>query len=525
MDCSVDHLLHVFNDYYNIDITPDEYHLDHIKPVSKFDLSIPEELAKAFHWTNLQPLTAQKNLMKSNKWSDELEEWWRYEVELKLELYPYDTNDKVLKYMDHKRHVIAPDKFDKFCGFLSENPTLSVLSTADSLETTRKFSFQCKSCNQITDLTHAHFTKKMTMISAQDFCIPCYGVKQDKEKRKKIEGERARRQEVTMPPGKFGNFCKFLSSNPNLVVISTADSLKETKKISFQCKVCDEISEFAQTSFSNKMYKIAPEDFCATCFKCKKDGGAFEVVKQEILDKTGHVLLTNNFGGDRKCTYACGKCNTVHSTYINNLRRSTGVCPNCQNDTNRNDFAEIERVVTELGFVLDMRSNDYTNNKSLQVICKCGNSFKVALSDLNRGRMCIECKMDRCFDAGVKFRDYTFPSGRVVKIQGFEDKGLDYILSTLYKNPITGKPVTEDEIIVGKQIGCFKYTLDDKEHRYYPDIHIKDTNLYIEIKSTFTLNSKYDINMAKFKGMQNHGKCLQVLVFDNKGLAEILEYY
>jgi len=43
------------------------WHIDHIKPCSKFDLSNPEEQQKCFHYTNMQPLPAIDNLIKGNR--------------------------------------------------------------------------------------------------------------------------------------------------------------------------------------------------------------------------------------------------------------------------------------------------------------------------------------------------------------------------------------------------------------------------------------------------------------------------
>ncbi len=47
-----------------------EWHIDHIKPCSAFDLTDPKQQKECFNYKNLQPLWAQDNLKKSNKWEE-----------------------------------------------------------------------------------------------------------------------------------------------------------------------------------------------------------------------------------------------------------------------------------------------------------------------------------------------------------------------------------------------------------------------------------------------------------------------
>jgi metal-dependent amidase/aminoacylase/carboxypeptidase family protein len=45
-----------------------EWHIDHIKPCSKFDLTKETQQLKCFNYKNLQPLWAKQNRLKSAKW-------------------------------------------------------------------------------------------------------------------------------------------------------------------------------------------------------------------------------------------------------------------------------------------------------------------------------------------------------------------------------------------------------------------------------------------------------------------------
>lgn len=69
LGCTIEELKRHLEDQFQEGMTWDnwgEWHIDHIIPLSSFDLSDREQLLKACHYTNLQPLWAKYNILKSN---------------------------------------------------------------------------------------------------------------------------------------------------------------------------------------------------------------------------------------------------------------------------------------------------------------------------------------------------------------------------------------------------------------------------------------------------------------------------
>lgn len=70
LGCSIDALIGFLEDKFQEGMSWDNYgewHIDHVMPLSSFNLTNPNELKKACHYTNLQPLWSTDNLRKSNK--------------------------------------------------------------------------------------------------------------------------------------------------------------------------------------------------------------------------------------------------------------------------------------------------------------------------------------------------------------------------------------------------------------------------------------------------------------------------
>ena len=99
---------------------------------------------------------------------------------------------------------------------------------------------------------------------------------------------------------------------------------------------------------------------------------------------------------------------------------------------------------------------------------------------------------------GYSYYDFEFPSGKVVRVQGYEPKVLAKLIIDY----------SEDDIVVGVQniidvIGFFHYVYEGETHRYYPDIYIKSENKVIEVKSTYTFNKEKEKNLLKRESVLN----------------------
>jgi hypothetical protein len=111
-----------------------------------------------------------------------------------------------------------------------------------------------------------------------------------------------------------------------------------------------------------------------------------------------------------------------------------------------------------------------------------------------------------------KFKTFTFPSGKTVKYQGYEDKAINELLKTN----------NEDDIIVGRgevPIIPFNTVENDKtvKHKYFPDIFIPSENKIIEVKSEWTIKLKRSYICEKGKGVIDSGYKFEVWLFDSHG--------
>jgi hypothetical protein len=116
---------------------------------------------------------------------------------------------------------------------------------------------------------------------------------------------------------------------------------------------------------------------------------------------------------------------------------------------------------------------------------------------------------DRCSKTSRTYKDYTLPSGSVIKIQGYEHYALDELLQTY----------TEQDIVTGvTNVPRIEYTdSEGKKHYHTPDIYIRSENKIIEVKSTWTFEKKDGNVLLKQKFSKDQGYKYEIWVYNGKG--------
>lgn len=103
-----------------------------------------------------------------------------------------------------------------------------------------------------------------------------------------------------------------------------------------------------------------------------------------------------------------------------------------------------------------------------------------------------------------KYTPYELPSGKVIKLQGYEYITINELLKIYNENEIIYKQCDMPEIW---------YDYQHRKHRYYPDFYIPTDNLIVETKSEFTYNADISKNEAKFKAVKDLGYKFELKIY------------
>ena len=303
------------------------------------------------------------------------------------------------------------------------------------------------------------------------------------------------------------NMLKSLCDEYNIKLLDNYEDKYITRdtRIIAKCIMCD--NSFNKSL--NKLYK--QHNFgCITCAKNIK----FGKIKNTMLNKYGveYAAKSELFLDKMK--------NTCLEKYgVENANQSTEV-------KNKIIKTNLERYGVEYG----LKSEIVKEKRRLSNLEKYG--FE---SPLQREEIKQKCKNTCLQKYGVEhplqcpeiyeelnkksyyLKEYTFPSGNKIKIQGYEHFALDKLLSI--------ENIKENEIITGSKNvpTIWYYDENNKKRRHYVDIYIPNQNRCIEIKSTWTAKKNKDTIFLKQKAAKDLGYIYEIWIYDYKG--NIIEFY
>ncbi len=118
------------------------------------------------------------------------------------------------------------------------------------------------------------------------------------------------------------------------------------------------------------------------------------------------------------------------------------------------------------------------------------------------------CFIEKSFNARHLYKEYKLPSGRIVKLQGYEPQAMNILLNNYHEN----------EIICGKlSVPVISYYDINKLRKFYPDFYIPKEKLIIEVKSTYTYNKDKNNIDNKINGCKLLGYNIHIWILEKKG--------
>jgi len=252
-------------------------------------------------------------------------------------------------------------------------------------------------------------------------------------------------------------------------------------------------------NISEKIYKhIYGEQFCLNCNK--------------LLEGRGFKGLLKGYS-----VFCSDKCASKHPYRLQKINESNykkhGVKWNGQIKSAK-ETRKINNIkkygvshVLQIPSVLEKKNatcikNHGTKNYTNREKCKNTNLKKYGVESVSQVSE-IHTRQQK-----FKMKKFILPSGKEVKIQGYEPMAINALLK-IYKE-------TDIEVSRSKMPAFWYHTPDNIKHRYFPDIFIKLDNLIVEVKSTWT--NRIDKNLyLKKQSILDAGFKFQKMVFNRKG--------
>ncbi len=318
----------------------------------------------------------------------------------------------------------------------------------------------------------------------------------------------------------LNNFCK----ENNLNILENYENTDVNCNIKLTSKCVNENCN----DFFNKKFHILYKTKLFTCKKCtiinsnKKN-------KQHFLSKYG----TENISSvqeikDKKiatCLKKYGVKNAAQNKEVINKLKNTQNANYIKKHNKLPPSLIDKRVVfLEKYGEKDRRSSDYMKNKIKQTVLE-----RYGVDHISKSKEIQEIKRensmkkygvefytqhpefaDKACKSGYRIKEYILPSGKILKVQGYEPYALNDIINK--------EQIKEDDIVTGcTNVPVIWYNdLLGEKHRHFVDIFIPSQNKCIEIKSSWTV--KRENVFLKQNAAKELGYNYEIWVYNEKGV-------
>ena len=318
----------------------------------------------------------------------------------------------------------------------------------------------------------------------------------------------------------LNNFCK--ENNLNILENFENTNINCNIKLTSKCinKDCNE--------FFNKKFHILYKTKVFTCKKCTWISGN-KKHKQTLLNKYGTENMWDIEEIKNKKILTClnkyGVKNVAQNIDIINKTKNTKKIKYIeQNKTLPPSLIDKKQDLFEKYGTHNFRNSDYIKNKIKQTVLE-----RYGVDHISKSKEIQAIKRENCMNKyGVEFsiqhpefaekagkncysiKEYTLPSGKIIKVQGYEPFAL--------RDIINDEKINESDIITGcKNVPTIWYDdLEGNKHRHFVDIFVPSQNKCIEIKSSWTV--KKENVFLKQKAAKALGYKYEIWVYNEKGL-------
>lgn len=369
-----------------------------------------------------------------------------------------------------------PYTYEQACEYFKEYGCKMLTEEKDYKAQTSPVKWECK-CGSICDTkefrsytrSKTHLCKKCGYEKRKDNNIEKYGVS------------------TPLALNKYTyEFVKNYYEEQGCELIST-EYIGANEKLTYKCK-CGNINTSAFADFKNKNAR------CRDCGKKQqietnlaKYGFVTPLKNEKVKEKIRNTTLVN-YG-----VINISQSEEIKQKKVDKALKKYGV----ENISQSEEIKEKKRQTTlkNYGFEYYFQSDEGKEKIKQSNISKYGFEYPA-----QNAEVLYKILIQRC-------KDYKLPSGKIIKLDGFENKAMDILLKNYKEEEIENCLLKVPAII---------YKMDIKRV-YYPDIYIKKENKIIEVKSNWTFKLDKEKNIIKKEACLKAGYKFEFWIFNKDG--------